>query len=263
FTAFPGCSTFRSLRTRNKGGRRALACWRCSDESNCALGSAAGPGGGGGGARPSRVERLRRDEAADLDRGHSGVDLRAAARHHPAPSGQAGEEDLVGGAGPSLADAIPGTAGRGAQGRDGGDGAGLPQQDEARGVPGRTHHHRREDDGAALTELWSWLEATPLATGIRPSLWMYPALESAHLLAAGMVVGGGVVLGAGVLGRGTALPMPALLEHVVALVWAGLAVSVTTGLLLFVSHATEQAAKPLLWVKLSLLIAAGVNAWAF
>jgi len=114
-----------------------------------------------------------------------------------------------------------------------------------------------------LSELWSWLEATPLATGIRQSLWMYPALESAHLLAMGTVVGAAVVLDVRLLGRGTALPMPALLEHVVTLVWAGLAVSVTTGLLLFVSHATEQAAKPLLWVKLSLLIAAGVNAWAF
>src|SRR5262249_27974146 len=159
---------------------------------------------------------------------HPGVDLRAAARHHPAPSGQAGEEDMAGGAGPSLPDAVPGTAGRGAQGGDGGDGAGLPQQDEARGVPGRTHHHRREDDGAALSELWSWLEATPLATGIRQSLWMYPALESAHLLAMGTVVGAAVVLDVRLLGRGPALPMPALLEHVVTLVWAGLAVSVTT-----------------------------------
>jgi hypothetical protein len=56
---------------------------------------------------------------------------------------------------------------------------------------------------------------------------------------------------------------PQRLAWTVTLVWAGLAVSVTSGLLLFAAHATEQAAKPVLWVKRSLLAAAGVNAWVF
>jgi hypothetical protein len=111
--------------------------------------------------------------------------------------------------------------------------------------------------------VWSWLESTSLAAGIRQSLWIYPALETAHLLAMGTVVGAAVVLDVRLLGRGADLPISALLAHVVSLVWAGLAVSVVSGLLLFTAHATEQAAKPLLWVKLSLLVAAGVNAWAF
>jgi hypothetical protein len=114
-----------------------------------------------------------------------------------------------------------------------------------------------------LTGVWAWLEATTLAVTIRQSLWIYPALESAHLLAMGTVVGAAVVLDVRLLGRAPGLPVPALLDHVVTLVWAGLAVSVTSGLLLFTAHALEQAAKPLLWVKLSLLVAAGVNAWAF
>ena len=114
-----------------------------------------------------------------------------------------------------------------------------------------------------MTGVWSWLEATALATEIRQSIWVSPALETVHLLAMGTVVGAAVVLDVRLLGRTAALPVPPLLEHVVSLVWAGLAVSVTSGLLLFTSHATEQAAKPLLWVKLSLLVAAGVNAWAF
>jgi hypothetical protein len=114
-----------------------------------------------------------------------------------------------------------------------------------------------------LTAVWSWLESTSLAAGIRQSLWIYPALETAHLLAMGTVVGAAVVLDVRLLGRGADLPVSALLAHVVSLVWAGLAVSVVSGLLLFTAHATEQAAKPLLWVKLSLLVAAGVNAWAF
>jgi hypothetical protein len=114
-----------------------------------------------------------------------------------------------------------------------------------------------------LTAVWSWLESTSLAAGIRQSLWIYPALETAHLLAMGTVVGAAVVLDIRLLGRGADLPVSALLAHVVSLVWAGLAVSVVSGLLLFTAHATEQAAKPLLWVKLSLLVAAGVNAWAF
>jgi hypothetical protein len=114
-----------------------------------------------------------------------------------------------------------------------------------------------------LTAVWSWLESTSLAAGIRQSLWIYPALETAHLLAMGTVVGAAVVLDVRLLGRGADLPISALLAHVVSLVWAGLAVSVVSGLLLFTAHATEQAAKPLLWVKLSLLVAAGVNAWAF
>lgn len=114
-----------------------------------------------------------------------------------------------------------------------------------------------------MTAVWSWLESTSLAAGIRQSLWIYPALETAHLLAMGTVVGAAVVLDVRLLGRGADLPISALLAHVVSLVWAGLAVSVVSGLLLFTAHATEQAAKPLLWVKLSLLVAAGVNAWAF
>jgi hypothetical protein len=114
-----------------------------------------------------------------------------------------------------------------------------------------------------LTAPWSWLEATPVAAGIRQSLWLYPALESVHLLAMATVVGSAVVLDVRLLGRGTELPLPPLLAHVVRLVWVGLGFSVLSGLLLFAAHATEQAAKPLLWVKLSLLVVAGVNAWVF
>ena len=114
-----------------------------------------------------------------------------------------------------------------------------------------------------MTAAWPWLEATPVAVGIRQSLWLYPALESVHLLAMATVVGSAVVLDVRLLGRGTELPLPPLLTHVVRLVWVGLGFSVASGLLLFTAHATEQAAKPLLWVKLSLLLVAGVNAWVF
>lgn len=109
----------------------------------------------------------------------------------------------------------------------------------------------------SVLSFFSWCEASPLGEGIRASKWLFPVIESFHLLALA-VIGGAVLLvnlrlcGLGVMGQPTAQ----LWKDARPWLRSSLAVMIASGLLLFTSEATKLYYNDAFWVKMvSLMLA--------
>src|SRR4051812_19077471 len=85
-----------------------------------------------------------------------------------------------------------------------------------------------------------WLEATSPAALMRDSTWMFPAVETVHLIGIVLLVGSTSVLDLRLLGltlRGTSVSN--LTDRVLPWAWVGFVIQILTGLLLFASEATK------------------------
>jgi hypothetical protein len=106
------------------------------------------------------------------------------------------------------------------------------------------------------------LEASALGAWVRESgsLWAYPTILTLHTVGMSLLVGASLVLDLRMLGVAPALPV-APLALLFRAVWAGAAVSVGSGLLLFAADATTKGTTTVFFVKLG-CIAAGLGAAA-
>src|SRR5580765_4849775 len=85
-----------------------------------------------------------------------------------------------------------------------------------------------------------WLESTPPAALMRDSTWLFPAVETVHLIGIVFLVGSTSVLDLRLLGfalKGTSISK--LTGRVLPWAWIGFAIQVATGFLLFASEATK------------------------
>ena len=104
-----------------------------------------------------------------------------------------------------------------------------------------------------------WLELSGLGEAMRRSLWMYPIVEIFHILGFVILVGAAVMFDLRVLGMGRGLSLSALARHLLRWSWAGLALVVPAGIMMFSAHATEFANNPAFLLKLGLIALAGAN----
>ncbi len=114
-----------------------------------------------------------------------------------------------------------------------------------------------------MTALLFWLEGSLLAEAMRQSLWLYPLVNTLHVLAAAALFGAVLLTDLRLLGLGRRLALEPLLALALPTVWAAFAVALPTGLLLFASEAVVHGANPFLRAKLLLLAGAGLNALLF
>jgi hypothetical protein len=115
-----------------------------------------------------------------------------------------------------------------------------------------------------LWQYWlGWIENTGIAVTIRESLWLYPTLEILHIIGFVVLVGAAAMFDMRLLGMSTRLPVDATAHHLLRWSRASLLVVVPSGVLLFISDATEMWANPAFRLKLILLAGAGVNACVF
>ncbi|MFO7287189.1 MAG: hypothetical protein LOD94_10935 [Gammaproteobacteria bacterium] len=108
----------------------------------------------------------------------------------------------------------------------------------------------------------TWLEGTMIAQAIRETPWMYPAFETTHYIGLAMLVGGIMLIDLRLLGFARDLPLPPILG-LLPWVWAGFAINVVTGTLMFVYGATSFGTNRMFWLKMTLMALAGVNALVF
>ncbi len=108
-----------------------------------------------------------------------------------------------------------------------------------------------------------WLETTAVAVAMRRSLWLYPAVEIAHILGFVLLVGSAAMFDLRLLGLSRRIPVADLERHLLPWARASLLLVVPSGLLMFSAHATEMAANPAFRLKLALIAAAGLNAALF
>jgi hypothetical protein len=115
-------------------------------------------------------------------------------------------------------------------------------------------------DGAA----WQvWLESSAVAVAMRQWQWLYPAVEIVHIAGIAALVGGALMFDLRLLGLSRGLPVAALAAHLLPWSRVGLGLVAMSGVLMFTAHATEWAENPAFRVKMLLIVAAGLNAWAF
>jgi hypothetical protein len=109
-----------------------------------------------------------------------------------------------------------------------------------------------------------WLEQTPVGASVRQSLWLFPAVETLHLLGMTVLVGSISILDLRLLGcTMRRAPVSVLAHRLLPWTWAGFAVQVITGGLLFSSEAVKMVANPAFRVKMFLIGLAGLHALVF
>lgn len=117
--------------------------------------------------------------------------------------------------------------------------------------------------GAAMPAWLHWLEEGSAAQAMRQSAFLYPTVETLHIIGFALLVGGIVALDLRLLGRARFLSATALAKHLLPIAIGGFVLAAPTGALLFVTEAPAIAANPVFQVKLALIAAALVNAAAF
>jgi hypothetical protein len=108
------------------------------------------------------------------------------------------------------------------------------------------------------------LEASGLATTIRNSLYLFPLIESVHVLGLTMVFGTILIVDLRLLGlASTRRPFTAITSDVLKWTWLAFAVTATSGLLMFLTNAGAYYHNVYFRAKMALLIVSGVNMLAF
>ena len=109
-----------------------------------------------------------------------------------------------------------------------------------------------------------WLESTSPAALLRDSTWLFPAVETVHLIGIVLLVGSTSILDLRLLGvalQGTSLSR--LTKRVLPWAWIGFAMQLLTGFLLFASEAVKTYSNGAFRLKMLMIVAAGINAMVF
>jgi hypothetical protein len=109
-----------------------------------------------------------------------------------------------------------------------------------------------------------WLEHTVVGASVRESLWLFPVIETVHLLGMAALVGTIGVFDLRLLGLAMKRARVGELgARLLPWTWLGFAVQVVTGAVLFASEAVKIYANPAFRLKMLLIVFAGVQALIF
>ena len=119
-------------------------------------------------------------------------------------------------------------------------------------------------NSSGMMALCQWLEQTTVGASVRQSGWLFPLIESLHLLGMAAMVGTISAFDLRLLGWSLeCVRVTDLARRLIPWMWAGFAVQVITGGLLFSSEATHIYANPAFQLKMFLLALAGLHALVF
>jgi hypothetical protein len=109
-----------------------------------------------------------------------------------------------------------------------------------------------------------WIEASRFATTIRDSIWMFPIVESIHVMSFSMVVGTIAIIDLRLLGlASTRRSFQRMYSEILKWTWAAFALTVATGLTMFSTNAGIYYHNPFFRTKMLLLVFAGMNMLVF
>ena len=116
---------------------------------------------------------------------------------------------------------------------------------------------------AASDALLGALEEGSIASAMRDSLWLFPLVETIHIIGFSILVGAVVMFDLRVLGVSKRISVRLLGRHLLPWSVGALLLIVPTGTLMFASEATDLVDNRAFVVKMLLLMLAGTNAAAF
>jgi hypothetical protein len=121
--------------------------------------------------------------------------------------------------------------------------------------------------GARVSDIRELLQAvqdTPVAQAIAASAWLYPTIETVHVLALTLVVGSIAMLDLRLIGAAHRdRTVTRLAAEVLPFTWVSFAFAVLSGALLFSSAAVKLFDNTPMRIKMALLVLAGINMGLF
>jgi hypothetical protein len=107
------------------------------------------------------------------------------------------------------------------------------------------------------------VESTVLATWLRSSAWGYPAVETLHIVGLALLFGTAVAFDLRLLGVSSILPVDGVARFLLPLARIGFALTVVSGLTLFIMQARTFAVMPLFFLKMATVALAVANTVIF
>ena len=115
-----------------------------------------------------------------------------------------------------------------------------------------------------LFNFCQWLYDSYIGTAIRESIWVFPIIETIHVLSIALLVGTVAIVDLRLLGLTMRRePVTEVASQILPLTWCGFAVSFVSGFLLFWSEAATSYFNPAFRLKLLMLALAGLNPLVF
>lgn len=108
--------------------------------------------------------------------------------------------------------------------------------------------------------IWQRIEYSSFGTTIAESTWMFPTLETIHVIALVTVLGTIGLVDLRLIGvKGHAARVSQIAKDTLGWTWGAFALAAITGTLLFISKASSYMINPYFLVKMGLLALAGLN----
>lgn len=114
-----------------------------------------------------------------------------------------------------------------------------------------------------LADAAIWLRLSWLSQLMRGDPWLYPSVEIVHILGFVVLVGGVTLFDLRVLGFARAIPVRQLGQHLLPWSLASLALVVPAGFMMFSADPQSLINNRVFLLKLTLIVAAGINALLF
>lgn len=109
----------------------------------------------------------------------------------------------------------------------------------------------------------AWLQASAIGAAMRDGIWLYPMVETVHIVGFVLLVGSVAMFDLRVLGWGRALPVRTLGRHLLPWSAGSLLLVAPSGLLLFSTQPADFIGNRAFQLKLLLIGTAGINALLF
>jgi hypothetical protein len=107
------------------------------------------------------------------------------------------------------------------------------------------------------------VEGSALGQAMRQWLYLYPAVETLHIVGIGLLFGSIALFDLRLLGLSRGLSVKRLAGHILPWTAGAFVLIVPTGVAMFTAHASEFIGNPVFALKMCLILAAGVNAAIF
>jgi hypothetical protein len=107
------------------------------------------------------------------------------------------------------------------------------------------------------------VESSALGRSVRMSNWLFPTIESIHLIGLVLVIGSIMWFDFRLIGLTSKKSVTKVSQEVMPLAWFGGVVSMTTGILLWTSEAAHLYINPAFRLKMLMILLIGVNAAFF
>ncbi len=115
-----------------------------------------------------------------------------------------------------------------------------------------------------LNDLLTQIQGTSIATAVRENTWLFPTIESLHVLSITLVVGTIMIVDFRLINFvGRRRPASELMRETLPWTWGAFASAVITGSLLFSSSAMKYAHNWQFDCKMAMLLLAGINMAVF